>query len=567
MKTQNARKQLRTMNFKKDELYFIPLGGAEQFGVNLNVYGYQGKWLAIDCGLGFADERFPGVDILLPDPKFIEERKKDLLGLIITHAHEDHIGAVQHLWARLRCPIYASPFTAAVLRRKLSENPACRDAEVIDIEPNGSVSLKPFKIKFTPVSHSVPDTCALFIETDVGNILHSGDWNLDPTPAIGDPIDSKPFIEFGKKGVLAYVGDSTNAEVEGSSGSEEDVHRGLSALFKECNGRIAITTFASNIGRLRSICLAAKESGRQVGLLGRSLHNMVAAAHECGYMKDVPPFISEDDLGYLPDDKVVMVVTGSQGEARAQLARIARGEHQEITFKSGDTVIFSARAIPGNEREIIDVKNNLAASRVRVISPRDTKHCIHVSGHPARDEITQMLQWVKPQSVIAVHGERTMLEAHAALALDCQVPTAIVPNNGSVIRLHPGTPQVIDHVDTGLLAVEPGRIIDADHQAIVQRRKLQFSGTVHATLVMNARGDLLSDPQVSTVGLIDPDLPDGKKFEDSILDEIEDILADMTREELYDDKFVSEEMRIGIRRYVQHKLNIKPKTSVHLVRV
>jgi ribonuclease J len=555
------------MNFKKEELYFIPLGGAEQFGVNLNIYGYQGKWLAIDLGLGFADERFPGIDILLPDPKFVEDRKKDLVGLIITHAHEDHIGAVAHLWPRLRCPIYASPFTAAVLRRKLGENNACRDAEVIEVAAGEKITLKPFAITFTPVTHSVPETAALFIETDVGNILHSGDWNLDPEPTIGLPTNPAPFKAFGEKGVLAYIGDSTNAEVDGMSGSEGDVERGLTALFKECPGRIAVTIFASNIGRLRSICLAAKESGRQIALMGRSLHNMVAAAKECGYLKDIPKFIDEDEMGYIPDDKIIMIVTGSQGEARAQLARIARGEHQEITFKQGDTVIFSARPIPGNEREIITVKNNLAASRVRIIGPKETKHIIHVSGHPARDEITQMFQWVKPHAVIAVHGERTMLEAHAALALECQVPTAIVPNNGSVIRLYPGTPQVVDHVPTGLLAVEPGRIINAEHQAIVQRRKLQFSGTVHVTLVMNARGDLVTDPQVSTVGLIDPDTEEGQKFEDGIIEEIEDILADMTREELYDDQFISEEMRIGLRRFVQHKLQLKPKTSVHLVRV
>lgn len=555
------------MNFRKEELYFIPLGGAEQFGVNLNVYGYQGKWLAIDCGLGFADEKFPGVDILLPDPKFIEERKKDLLGLIITHAHEDHIGAVAHLWPRLRCPIYASPFTAAVLRKKMSENTACRDAEVIEVSANETISLKPFKITFTPVTHSVPQTSALFIETDVGNVVHSGDWNLDPAPTIDFPTDAEPFKKFGKKGVLAYVGDSTNAEVDGVSGSEDDVEKGLEAVFRECGGRIAVTIFASNIGRLRSICLAAKNTGRQVALLGRSLHTMVAAANDCGYLKDVPHFVDEDDLGYLPDDKVVMIVTGSQGEARAQLARIARGEHPEITFKSGDTVIFSARPIPGNEREIIEVKNNLAASRVRIISPRETKHCIHVSGHPAREEITQMLQWVQPNTVIAVHGERTMLEAHAQLARDLQVPNTIVPNNGSVIRLYPATPQVVDHVETGLLAVEPGRIINAGHQAILQRRKLQYSGTVHATLVMNARGSLVADPQISTVGLVDPEAEEGQKFEDDIISEIEDILADMTREELYDDEFVSEEMRIGIRRFVQHRLSIKPKTTVHLVRV
>jgi ribonuclease J len=555
------------MNFKKEELYFIPLGGAEQFGVNLNVYGYQGKWLAVDCGMGFADERYPGIDILLPDPKFVEERKKDLAGLIITHAHEDHIGAVAHLWPRLKCKIYARPFTAAVLRKKMSENSECRNAEIIEVEAQETLSLPPFKITFQPVTHSVPQTSALFIETDAGNILHSGDWNLDAQPVIDAPVDPEPFKAFGEKGVLAYIGDSTNAEVDGVSGSEKDVEQGLAALFKECPGRIAVTMFASNIGRLRSVAVAAKAAGRQVAVIGRSLHTMTAAARECGYLKDIPQFISEEDAGYLPDDKIVMVVTGSQGEARAQLARIARGEHPEIAFKKSDTVIFSARPIPGNEKEIIAVKNNLAASGVRVISPRDTRHIIHVSGHPARDEITQMLQWVKPQSLIAVHGERTMLEAHASLARELQVPNAIVPSNGSVIRLSPGTPQIIDHVETGLLAVEPGRIIDAEHQAIAQRRKLQYTGAVHVTLVMNAKGTLLADPQVSTVGLVDPDKEDGKAFEETILDEVEDILDDMTKEELYDDNFISEEMRIGIRRFVQHKLNMKPKTSVHVVRV
>lgn len=555
------------MNFKKEELYFIPLGGAEQFGVNLNAYGYQGKWLIVDCGMGFADERFPGIDILLPDPKFIEQRKKDVLALIITHAHEDHIGAVAHLWPRIRCPIYAAPFTASVLRRKLSENPLCRDAEVIEVAFSEREKFGPFGVTFTPVTHSVPQTAALFIETDVGNVVHSGDWNLDPKPMLDDPTDPVPFQKFGEKGVLAYIGDSTNAEVEGMSGSEADVEKGLAALFKECKGRIAVTIFASNIGRLRSITLAAQENGRKVALIGRSLHNMAGAAKECGYLKDIPPFITEDDVADLADDRVLMIVTGSQGEARAQLARMARGEHREISFRQGDTVIFSARPIPGNEREIISVKNNLAASRVKIISPRDTHHCIHVSGHPAREEITQMLQWIKPKAVIAVHGERTMLEAHAALARDLQVPTAIVPNNGSVIRLYPGEPQVIDQVETGLLAVEPGRIISAEHQAIADRRKLQYTGAVHATLVLDERGELAADPQVSTVGLIDPQAEDGQNFENDILDEIEDILADMSNKELRDDEFVSEEIRIGIRRFVQHKLNMKPKASVHLVRV
>lgn len=555
------------MEFDKNALYFIPLGGAEQFGVNLNVYGHAGKWLAVDCGLGFADEKFPGIDILLPDPAFIEERRKNLVGLIITHAHEDHIGAVQHLWPRLRCPIYCSPFTAAVLEEKMSENPECRDAEITIVKPGDVIKAGPYAVTFVPVSHSVPETRALLIDTPVGRVVHTGDWNLDPAPTLGKPTDEAPFRAAGDKGVLAYIGDSTNAEVEGVSGSETDVEKGLTEVLRGCTGRVAVTIFASNIGRLKSIVRAARVNGRDVCVVGRSLHRMIGAARTCGYLSDVGEFVSEDDADLIPEDRILYIATGSQGEARAQMARIARGEHQTVKMGKGDTVIFSARPIPGNERDIINVKNNFVAAGVKVITPRDTDHVIHVSGHPAREEITKMLQWTKPQTVIPVHGERAMLEAHAELARDLQVKTVIVPNNGSVIRLGPGPAEVIDHVETGLLAVEPGRVIDANHDSIIQRRKLQFSGTVHVTMVMNARGDLIADPRITTVGLVDVEERSGKNFETEIKNEIEDILADMTREELYDDKFVSEEIRIGIRRFVQHTLAMKPKTTVHLVRL
>lgn len=555
------------MEFDKKEFYFIPLGGSEQFGVNLNVYGYDGKWLIVDCGLGFADEKYPGIDILLPDPAFLAERRKNITALIITHAHEDHIGAVAHLWPRLKCPIYCTPFTAAILREKLRENPDCRDADVEIVSPGESLKLGVFGVTFIPVSHSVPQTSALFIETAVGNVLHSGDWNLDPMPTLGDPTHPEPFQKAGEKGVIAYIGDSTNAEVDGVSGSETDVEKGLTEVFRECEGRIAITIFASNIGRIKSIARAAKACGRKVCVVGRSLHRMVGAAHECGFLNDISDFASEDDLPRIPREKQLLIVTGSQGEAKAQLARISRAEHPSIKLSPKDVVVFSSRPIPGNEKEINAVKNNFAASNVRTISPRDTRHCIHISGHPARDEITRMLQWVKPQCVIPVHGERTMLEAHAALARQCQVKQTIVPNNGSVIRLAPGAPEVIDHIKTGLLAVEPGRIISADHAAIAERRKLQFSGTVHITAVMNKRGELAQEMSISTAGLIDPETKDGQEFEDDIYAEIEDILDDMTEAERKDDHFVSEEIRIGVRRFVQHVLKMKPKATVHLVRI
>lgn len=555
------------MEFLKDAFYFVPLGGSEQFGVNLNMYGYDGRWLIVDCGIGFADERMPGIDIMLPDPSFAEERKKSLAGMIITHAHEDHIGAVPHLWPRLRCPIYCSPFTAAVLKDKFGDHPACRDAEITVVMPGDVITMGPFTVTFVPVTHSIPETRSLIIETKAGSVLHTGDWNLDPAPVLGTPTEAAPFTAAGDKGLLACIGDSTNAEVDGMSGSESDVEAGLEQVFRECGGRIGVTMFASNVGRIRSICSAAKACGRNVCVVGRSLHRMIGAARQCGYLSDIEEFVPEEDINLVPRDKLVLIVTGSQGEARAQLARISRGDHNAVKLGKGDTVIFSARPIPGNEKEIIGVKNNLVASGVKVITPRDTPHCVHVSGHPARAEIERMLQWSRPQTVIPVHGERAMLEAHADIARACQVPTVIVPNNGSVIRLAPGSAMVVDHVETGLLAVEPGRIIDANHEAIIQRRKLQFSGAVHITLIMNARGDLPADPQISTVGLVDPEDKEGRKFEDGIIDEIEDILADMTREELRDDKFVSEELRIGIRRHVHHLLKFKPKTTVHLVRM
>jgi len=555
------------MDFEKNELTFIPLGGSEQFGMNLNVYGYDGKWLAVDCGIGFADESYPGIDILLPDPGFLTERKKDVVALIVTHAHEDHIGAVPYLWPRLRCPIYCTPFAAAVLRQKLRDHPDCREAEIHTVKPGATIKAGPFRATFIAVSHSIPETRSLIIETALGTVVHTGDWNLDPTPAIGTITESAPFAAAGEKGVLACIGDSTNAEVEETSFSEADVKTGMQSVFETCKGRIAVTIFASNIGRIRSICHAAKACGRSVALIGRSLHRMVGAAKECGYLKDVTDFVGEDDIGLIPHDRIVMIVTGSQGEQRAQMARIARGEHPSIRLGRKDTVIFSSRAIPGNEREIITVKNNLAAAGVRIVTTRDTDQCIHISGHPARQEIRRMLGWIKPAALIPVHGERTMLEAHAALGRECGVPTTIVPNNGSVIRLAPGEAAVIGHVETGLLAVEPGRVIKADHPAIGQRRKLQFSGAVHVTLVMDARGDLAADPKISTVGLADTESPEGQRFENAILGEIDDILADLTQEELYDDTFVSEEIRIGVRRFVDHTLKIKPKAVVHLVRI
>lgn len=555
----------RDLQLKPDDIYFIPLGGSEQFGTNFNLYHYQGKWLAVDCGIGFADHRHPGIDILLPDPEFLEERQDDLAGLIVTHAHEDHVGAVAHLWPRLRCPIYCSDFTASVLRRKMSENPACRDAVITPFNGGDTVEIGPFSASFISVTHSIPHNCSLLLETKAGNIMHSGDWNLDPTPVIGAPTDTGTFKKIGKKGVLAYLGDSTNAMVPGRSGSEAEVEEGLTAVFKECKGRILTTLFASNVGRVQSIARAAAKSGRRVAVAGRSLHTMIGAARDNGMLGDVD-FISEQEAADLPADKIVYLVTGSQGEARAMLARVARGDSRDIRLGKGDTVVFSARPIPGNEADINAIKNTLTASGVKVIAPDDTDHKIHVSGHPCADEVVDMLQWLKPKIVVPVHGERSQLEAQAGLARACQVKNVIVPNNGSVIRLT-GKPAIIDHIETGLLAVERRRTVSADHPAIAERRKLQYTGAVHVTLVMDDRGDLVSDPVMTTLGLLDLEDEKEAEFEQDLRDEIEDILRDIARNDRGNDHAVSEEVRIGLRRAILHELGMKPKTTVHVVRV
>ncbi len=552
--------------FEEKGLYFVPLGGSEQFGVNLNTYVCDGEMLAIDCGIGFADERYPGIDLLLPDPSFIDDNKEAHIGTIITHAHEDHIGAIAHLWDRMKAPLYASPFTAAILEKKLEEQGHKR-VKVNVANVGDVVQIGAYKVHFVHVTHSVPQACALMIETPYGRVMHSGDWNLDPTPVMNEPTDSKTLIGYGKKGVLAYVGDSTNAEVDGYSGSESDVEIGLEAEFRQHKGRIAVTIFSSNIGRVISIVKAAEACGRSVAVIGRSLHRMIGTAADLGMMSGLPPFISEGDIDSIPHDKLLVILTGSQGEYRAALAKIARGEFRNFKLQRGDTVIFSARAIPGNEISINHVKNNLSAGGISVITPRDTANKIHVSGHPCREEIAQMFQWIKPEIVVPVHGERMQLDAHAAFARQCQVKNVIVPSNGAIIKLAPKKAEIIDHISTDLLAVDQKRVIPASHGSIHERRKLQYTGAIHVTLVMDDRGDLLADPQFNTIGLIDQSHEEELKFEDQIHDEILDLLDEVSSKNRKDEDFVSEEIRIGIRRLCQHVLGIKPSTNVHVVKV
>ena len=398
--------------------HFIPLGGSEEFGVNFNLYACDGKWMIFDCGIGFADHRLPGVDILLPDPEFIEKYRDDLMGMVITHGHEDHVGAVPYLWPRLRCPIYCTKFTAAVLRAKLNDHPECKGAKVIEISPERALELAPFTLHFIHVAHSIPQAVSTVIETSYGRVVHSGDWNLDPTPVIDTPTDEAAFRAAGDKGILAYIGDSTNAPQAGRAGSEADVVGGLEQVFHDQPGRIMVTIFASNVGRIQSICQAAEKTGRSVCLLGRSLHRMVPNARACGYLTKLPDFVNEEDASVIPADKILFIATGSQGEAQAALARIARGDWRGLKLGKGDTAVFSSKAIPGNEKDINAVKNNLSASGVKIIDNKNAGCCIHISGHPYRDEVRDMLSWLRPQSVIPVpkrsEAERRSSGIHAS---------------------------------------------------------------------------------------------------------------------------------------------------------
>ncbi|MES2729659.1 MAG: ribonuclease J [Pseudomonadota bacterium] len=558
---------MTTDNFtpNADTLYLVPLGGAEQYGVNFNLYGLNDQWLIVDCGIGFADHSLPLVDITLPDPQFAEARKDKIVGLIVTHAHEDHLGAVPRLWERLGKPhVYCTRFTAELLKTKNAEM-GITHMHIHVVAAGASVDLDPFGVDFIHVAHSTPDSAALRIRTALGNVLHSGDWHLDPAPAFGDVTAHEQLQAYGDEGILAYVGDSTNAGISSVRNSEKTVEAGIAEQFREIEGRIAVTIMASNVGRLHSIAQAAKTVGRSCVLIGRSLHRMLSVAKQCGYMLDINNFITQEEAYARGPSKVVLVLTGSQGETNAALSRIARGEMKGVRLSKGDTVIFSARVIPGNEVEINQVVNNLLSAQVKVINPDTSRHIIYASGHPYRDEIKEMFGWVRPHIVIPVHGERAQLEDHANVAREMGVKHVVVPHNGSVIKLAPGNPEIITTVPTGTLAVEPSRVVSTTHKGLQQRRKLQFTGAMHVSLVLNRRGQLAADPHVTSVGIVDPNALGEDSFDSDMAIEVEDILADMREKELQDPTAVAEILTSALRGTVQKSFGFKPKITVHVM--
>ncbi len=549
------------MDVATGDLAFLPLGGTGEIGMNLNLYRCGGQWLAVDCGIGFGGHENPEVDILMPDPGFIEQRRDKLVGLVITHAHEDHVGAVAHLWRRLRCPVYATPFTAAVLRRKLGEAGLLGEVKLTVIPPGGSFELPPFGLRYLRVSHSVPEAQALVITTPHGVVVHTGDWKLDPEPLVGPPTDEAAFRELGDRGVLAMVCDSTNALVEGRSGSEADVRRSLSALIRGIrHGRVAVTCFASNVARFESVALAAREAGRSVALVGRSLRNIEAAARETGYLKAVPEFVPEDRAGSIPDENLVMLVTGSQGEPRSALARIAQDTHPNIALGEGDTVVFSSRVIPGNERAIHAVQDNLVRRGVHVMTEAD--HMVHVSGHPARDELRRLYALVRPRYAVPVHGEWRHLSTHAALAQE-QGATPMMLENGDILRLSGNRPEVVDSAPVGRLALDGNRVVPLQGGVLAARRRMLFNGVVIGSFAIDASGAVVGQAKVSAPGLLDPAEDDTARLELEFGQAVSDLPAPLRR----DDTALADAAKAALRRAVGRRLQKRPLVDVHLLRI
>ena len=484
------------------ELVFLPLGGSGEIGMNLNLYGFgpaeRRKWIIVDLGITFGDELTPGVDVIMPDIRFIAERRRDLLGIVLTHAHEDHIGAVAHLWPQLRCPIYATPFTAALVRAKLEE--ADVDARVTIVELGGTISLPPFEIELITLTHSIPEPNAVAIRTPLGTILNTGDWKIDPDPLLGETTDEEALRRLGDEGVLAMTCDSTNVFVPGRAGSEADVRTTLSRLIKSYTGRrIAVTAFASNVARLETVALAARDAGRSVALVGRSMRRMVAAARATGYLTAAPDFVPEEQAALIPADDIVYLCTGSQGEFGSALARIATGEHRTAPLDPGDVVIFSSRVIPGNEKRVGALQNALAARGIEIVTDQD--HHVHVSGHPCRDELADMYRWVRPTIAIPVHGELRHLMEHRRFAESLQVPHAIVAPNGSVLKLAPGTPCIVDEAPAGRLHLDGTVPVLAGDCVARARRGLSFAGFAALTAVVGPKARLAAPLSLITAGI------------------------------------------------------------------
>ena len=551
----------------KEELFFCPLGGSGEIGMNMNLFGYgtpeDTKWLIVDMGVTFADESVPGIDLIYPDPGFIIDKKKDLLGIVLTHAHEDHIGAVVHIWPKLKCNIYSTPFTSVLIKEKFKEKKIDIEKYLKIVQLNGSIKLENFNVEFVTLTHSILEPNGLIIKTPMGTILHTGDWKCDPNPLIGDSINEKRLKEIGNEGVVAMICDSTNVFNPGRAGSENDVRNSLLKIMRNINKRIIVTSFASNVARMETIFYCAEKTGREISLVGRSMNRIFKAARQCGYLDKVKEPIDPRDAKKIPREKIVLLCTGSQGEPNGAMMRITSDIHPDIAIEKEDTVIFSSKIIPGNEKKLFKMHNQLVKNGIEVIS--EENEFVHVSGHPNREDLKDMYNWIKPRSVIPVHGEHRHMAEHINFAKEMQVPYPLQVENGDVVKIPKnGKPEIVDKVPTGRMYLDGSVSIGEDSKSIKERKNLSFNGLLEITIIVNEKGNV-KKPFISLIGL--PVSEESKMdFQMDLEHEIYKICKTFSVDNPKQKKNLEEKIKSNCRKIIKNKIGKRPFTNINLIR-
>ncbi len=551
----------------KDELLFCPLGGSGEIGMNMNLFAYgkpeNQKWIIVDVGVTFADDTVPGVDIIYPDPGFIIDKKDDLLGIVLTHAHEDHIGAIAHVWPKLKCKIYATPFTSVLITEKFKEKKIDISSYLKIVELNSTINLDPFKIEFVTLTHSILEPNGLRIQTPVGNILHTGDWKCDPDPLIGGNINSERLKEIGNEGVLAMICDSTNVFSAGRAGSELDVRKNLLKVFERLKKRIIVTSFASNVARMETVFYCAEQTGRHISLVGRSMHRIFKAARQCGYLKNVIDPIDSRDAKNISREKIVYLCTGSQGEPMGAMNRIVKYTHPDVYIERNDAVVFSSKIIPGNEKKLYKLHNNLVKEGIEVIS--EENEYIHVSGHPNRDDLRDMYNWIKPKAVIPVHGEHRHMIEHIEFAKEMQVKYPVQVENGDIVKLYPGEkPEVYDKAPSGRVYLDGNVPVEEDSRSIKERRNISSNGFLEATIMITPKGNIHNKPLVTFRGL---PVYENDDFIFGLEEEIERTIKTFSLNNTKQQDNLVDALKITCRKFSKEKTGKKPLTNINLVRI
>ena len=551
----------------KEELIFCPLGGSGEIGMNMNLFAYgkpdNQKWIIVDIGVTFADDAVPGVDLIYPDPGFIIDKKEDLLGIILTHGHEDHIGAISHIWPKLKCKIFATPFTSALIIEKFKEKKIDISGYLKIIKLNSTLKLKPFKIEFVTLTHSILEPNGLKIETPVGNILHTGDWKCDPDPLIGENINSKRLKQIGEEGVIAMICDSTNVFNAGRAGSELDVRKNMLNVMQRLKKRIIITSFSSNVARMETVFYCAKKVGRQISLVGRSMHRIYKAAKQCGYLKNIIEPIDAREAKKFAREKIIYLCTGSQGEPMGAMKRISNYSHPDVFIEKNDAVIFSSKIIPGNEKKLYKLHNELVKEGIEVIS--EENEFIHVSGHPNREDLRDMYNWIKPRSVIPVHGEHRHMLEHINFAKEMQVPYPIKVENGDIVRLYPGDkPEVYDKAPNGRLYLDGSISVEEDSQSIKERKNISVNGFIEVTILITPKGNMHNRPVLTFKGL---PIIEKEEFQYGLEEQIEKTIKTFSLNNKNHEINLIDALKITCRKFTKKKTGKKPLTNINLVRI